>query len=78
MEKIKNALAKDLEEENLIIDSINYSNGQLNIVLDSEEVIDLDRIVKATKIINDILDKNDFIKEKYILDVSSKEKGGSK
>ena len=30
-----------------------------------------------TKVINKVLDENDFIKEKYLLDVSSKEKGGN-
>ena len=76
MKEIRKSLEKDLERENLVIDSITYDNACLNIVLDSDEVIDLDRIVKATKIINEILDKNDFIKEKYVLDVTYKEKGG--
>ena len=78
LDKIKKEISKPLSSIGLDIDSINYEKGNLNIILDSEDVIDLDKIVEATKIINDILDDKDFIKEKYILDVSSKEKGGSK
>ena len=77
MEKIKEALNDSLKEMGLFVYEINYKNKQLNIILDSDDVIDIDRIVKATKIINPILDKNDFIKENYILDVSSREKGGN-
>lgn len=78
LDKIKKEISKPLSDIGLDIDSINYEKGNLNIILDSEEVINLDKIVEATHIINDILDAKDFIKEKYILDVSSKEKGGSK
>ena len=78
LDKIKKVISKPLSSIGLDIDSINYEKGNLNIILDSEDVIDLDKIVEATRIINDILDDKDFIKEKYILDVSSKEKGGSK
>lgn len=78
LDKIKKEISKPLSSIGLDIDSINYEKGNLNIILDSEDVIDLDKIVEATRIIYDILDAKDFIKEKYILDVSSKEKGGSK
>lgn len=78
MEKIKKVLEGPLNEINVKIDSIEYLNGELRIVLDSEEMLDLDKIVEATNIINPILDKHDFIKESYVLDVSSKEKGGEK
>ncbi|MGN0992354.1 MAG: ribosome maturation factor RimP [Bacilli bacterium] len=78
LDKIKKEISKPLSSIGLDVDSINYEKGNLNIILDSEDVIDLDKIVEATRIINDILDAKDFIKEKYILDVSSKEKGGSK
>ena len=78
LDKIKKEISKPLSDLGLDVDSINYEKGNLNIILDSKDVIDLDKIVEATRIINDILDAKDFIKEKYILDVSSKEKGGSK
>ncbi|MGM9878883.1 MAG: ribosome maturation factor RimP [Bacilli bacterium] len=78
LDKIKKEISKPLSSIGLDIDSINYEKGNLNIILDSEDVIDLDKIVEATHVISDILDAKDFIKEQYILDVSSKEKGGSK
>ena len=78
MKKITKALDKPLRELNLKIDSIKYNKGELNIILDSDEIINLDKIVEATNVINKILDENDFIKESYMLDVSSKEKGGVK
>ena len=78
MEKIQKVLEKPLNKINVIIDSITYLNGELRIVLDSDDVLDLDKIVEATNIINPILDKYDFIKESYTLDVSSKEKGEEK
>ena len=73
--KIKEILKEPLKEINVFIDSITYENKSLNILLDSEDIIDLDKVVEATHIINDILDKEDFINESYMLDVSSKEKG---
>lgn len=47
-----------------------------NIVLDSEEVIDLNRITEASRIINNIMDKHEEILEDIDeLDIYSKEKG---
>ena len=78
MENIKKALEIPLKEVGVRIDSITYKNHELRIILDKEEKpMNIDDIVKATKIISPILDKSDFIKEKYLLDVSSKEKGGN-
>ena len=78
MEEIRKVLEEPLKKINVKIFSIKYLNKELRIVLDSEDILDLDKIVEATNIINPILDKYDFIKESYILDVSSKEKGGEK
>ena len=77
MDKIKNALEEPLKEIGLTIYSINFEKESLNITLDSinNDVLDLDKVVEATHIINKILDKNDFIKESYTLDVSSRERG---
>ncbi len=47
----------------------------LRVVLDSDDVIDLDRVVKATKIIDPIVDKMNLINGEYILDVYAKSKG---
>lgn len=73
--RINKVLESPLKEIGVFIDSIAYEKEQLNIILDSDEIMDLDKVVEATHIINDILDKEDFIKESYMLDVSSKEKG---
>ena len=42
---------------------------------DRDEIIDIDKCVEVTNIINPILDREDPIKESYTLDVSTKEKG---
>lgn len=76
-ERIKSCIEGPLKDINMIVDSINFNGNGLNIVLDSDSVIDLDRIVEASHLINDILDKEDFIKDSYMLDISSKEKGGN-
>ena len=75
--KVKKVITEPLKELNMIVDSVSFEKDSLNIVLDSDEVIDLDKIVEASHLINDILDKEDFIKESYTLDISSKEKGGN-
>jgi ribosome maturation factor RimP len=38
-------------------------------------MIDLSKVVMVTRIINPILDKEDLIKEEYMLDVYAKSKG---
>ena len=73
--KVKKLISKPLEKLNMIVDSISFEKGTLNIILDSDEVIDLNRITEASHLINDILDREDIIKESYMLDISSKEKG---
>ncbi len=77
MENIKKALETPLKKLNMWIDDIKYFKKTLYITLDSDEIINIDRVVEATKVINKVLDENDFIKGKYLLDVSSKEKGGN-
>lgn len=78
MKNLDKLLNESLSKLNLYVYSFDYSNEVLSIVLDSEDVIDLDKVVEATKTINTILDEKDFIKDKYMLDVSSREKGGVK
>ena len=74
-EKIKSLISTPLKELNMVVDSISFEKNSLNILLDSDEVIDLNRITEASHLINDILDKEDLIKDSYVLDISSKEKG---
>ena len=79
LKKIKEAIAPEMEKINVVVDSVewvkenNYNN--LYIVLDSTEVLDIDKIVEATNIINPIIDELDLISEEYVLDISSKERG---
>ncbi|MBR4618444.1 MAG: hypothetical protein IKO49_03970 [Bacilli bacterium] len=47
----------------------------LNIELDSDKVIDVERITEASSIINPIIDELDLIEDGYVLDIHSKEKG---
>ncbi len=47
-----------------------------NIVLDSEEVIDLNKVTEASRIINNIMDsQEEILKDIDELDIYSKEKG---
>ena len=78
-EEVKNLLESKVEETGVRIDSVKLekedNNLFLRIVIDSDEIIDGDKWVEVTNIINPLLDEKDLIKESYILDVSTKEKG---
>lgn len=79
--KVLKLIKEPLEKEGIAIDSVSYlredNNNFLRIVIDKEPFIDVDTCVTATKIINPIIDSTDIIKDAYILDVCSKEKGGN-
>lgn len=81
-EKIIAEIGNKLDDLNLFIDDITYgkvdNENTLTIILDSSEIIPLNKVVMATRIINHILDKLDLIKESYTLDVYAKEKGDVK
>ena len=77
--KIRNLIEKEIENNNYILDSVEYvkegGNYFLRVVIDKQGIIDIDDCVTVTNIINPILDKEDLIEDNYILDVCSKEKG---
>ena len=79
LDEIKALIEGPMKEMDITVDSIEYvlENNYhfLKIVLDKVNGIDLDTIVEATNVINPILDEHDLIKEEYILDISSKERG---
>ncbi len=79
LDEIKGLIEGPMKEMDITIDSIDYvlENNYhfLKIVLDKVNGIDLDTIVEATNVINPILDEHDLIKDEYILDISSKERG---
>ena len=78
-EKVKEIIGNSLEHLNLTVDSVVYekenNHNFLRICLDSPNVIDLNMIVEATNIINPLMDKADFIKDEYHLDIYGKSKG---
>lgn len=77
--KISDLIKEPMENMNIIVDSVTWEvEGKYNylkIILDKETGLDIDTIVEATNIINPILDEYDLIKDEYILDISSKERG---
>ncbi len=77
-EKLVQKLGNKLDNLNVFIDDVYVQEKPektLTIVLDSEDMIDLKTVVKATRILNPIVDELDFIKDAYTLDVYAKEKG---
>ncbi len=80
LEKIKEAIKDPLAKMAIVVDDITFEKEGsyyfLRITLDKVNGLDLDTVVEATNIINPILDELDIIEESYILDVSSKERGG--
>ncbi len=78
-ENIKIKVNDAIKSIDMWVDSVYTSVEEgitnLNIVLDSNDVIDVDRITEASKIINPIIDKLDINLENFVLDIHSKEKG---
>lgn len=81
---MKETVAKLVDEEikklNVFVDDafISKEEGKkiFNIVLDSNETIDLNKITDASRIINKIIDKNEnILQDCDELDIYSKEKG---
>ncbi len=79
LENIRKLIEPEMKKLDIIVDSITWENinnqNNLCITLDRSIPLDIDAIVEATNIINPILDEADLIKEEYILDISSKERG---
>lgn len=79
IEQVRKLIADIIEENNYILDDILYlkedGNMFLRIIIDKNGIIDVDDCVIVSKLINPILDEADIIKESYILDICSKEKG---
>lgn len=78
-EKVKELLTKKVEELGVHIDNVLYvnegGNNYLRIIIDADYIIDIDKCVEVSKVINPILDDADIINDSYILDVCTKEKG---
>ncbi len=78
-ESVRELIENVITENNYILDDVLYvkegSSMFLRIVIDKNGIIDIDDCVKVTGLINPLLDEKDLIKDNYILDVCSKEKG---
>ena len=79
-DKIIDLIGDSLNEFNVVIDDVFVeeieSKKVLNIVLDSEEVIDLNKVTKVSRIINKKIDKANILDEDIKeVDIYSKEKG---
>ena len=79
-EQVAELVNESIKELNVFVDDAYISNEEgrkiFNIVLDSEEIIDLNRITDASRIINKIMDKNaKLLDDADELDIFSKEKG---
>lgn len=79
-DKIAQLVDEEIKDLNVFVSDTFFENVEgkkiFNIVLDSEEVIDLNRITEASRIINKIIDKNNYlIEDADELDIYSKEKG---
>ncbi|MBQ7790049.1 MAG: hypothetical protein IJ399_02170 [Bacilli bacterium] len=75
-EKVFNAIKAPLNEENIELIGVRFGeeDGEktLFVTIDSENGVDLDLCVKATHIVNPIIDELDLEIEDYVLDVGSK------
>ncbi len=79
-DKIASLVNDSIKELNVYVEDafISMEEGKkiFNIVLDSEEVIDLNKVTEASRIINKIMDANEsLLEDADELDIYSKEKG---
>ena len=79
-DKIKKLLDDSIKDLNVFVDDAYSSTEEgkkiFNIVLDSDEIIDLNKVTEASRVINKIMDENDsLLEDADELDIFSKEKG---
>ena len=80
-EDIKKSINPKIESFNAFVDDAYIENVEnrpiLNIVIDSSDVIDLDKITEISRIINDVIDNENIVSVDFDeLDVYAKSKGG--
>lgn len=75
-EKIREIITEPLKQEKIDVYKVYFekSEGIKNLVIeiDTKPYVDIDTCIKASHIINPILDEYDLIEESYVLDVCSK------
>ncbi len=81
-EELKRLVGDSLTLENVFIDDVYLekegNDNYLRVVVDTKDkndIIDIERIVRITKIIDPIVEKADLVNDLYILDVYAKSKG---
>ena len=78
-EKVIALVDESIKELNIFVDDAFISEDEgkkiFNIVLDSDKVIDLNRVTEASRIINKIMDDSNLLGDTDELDIYSKEKG---
>ncbi len=79
-EEVANLVNDKIKDLNVFVEDAYISNQEgkkiFNIVLDSNGTIDLNKITDASRIINEIMDKEEnILKDIDELDIFSKEKG---
>ncbi len=77
--KIKDLIEPIIKKNNFILDKVEFIKEDsvwfLRIVIDKLGFVDVDDCVLVNQLIEPIIDREDLIKESYILDICSKEKG---
>ncbi len=75
-ERVADAIRDELNKENIELVGVHFGeeDGQktLFVTIDSENGVDIDLCVKATHIVDPIIDSLDLEIEDYVLDVGSK------
>lgn len=75
-EKIREIITDPLKKEKIEVFKVYFENNEgiknLVIEIDAKPYVDIDTCVKASHIVNPILDEYDLIEDSYVLDVCSK------
>ena len=75
-DKIITAIKKPLEDEHIDLVGVHFGEedgeNTLFVTIDSDNGVDMDLCVKATKIVDPIIDSLNLEIENYVLDVGSK------
>lgn len=77
--KVQELIEQIIIDNHYLLDKVEYvkegSNMFLRVIIDKNGIINVDDCVTVTRLINPLLDEKDIVKDSYILEVCSKEKG---
>lgn len=77
--KVKDLIKDKVEELGYILHDVEYVKEDgtyyLRVIIDKNGLIDVEDCINVTRVIDPMLDDADYIKDSYILDVCSYEKG---